>query len=231
MERGGSHPRWGTENALIVFGDGSYLELLAVREGARTDHRLWRRPDGTLRRSGTVSAFALGVTDLSAAVARLRAAGVPCSDPQDGARLRPDGRRLAWRLAFPDAGELPFLIEDVTPRADRVPLPPPGSLNAGTELARVSTVSSDPTRAWAAYEAMLHASPSPSPDATVAVRIGRGEIALRPAYGASEESGVETITLRVPAGAREALPLVELDGVPCLDPDAVGGLRVAVTSG
>ena len=40
----------------------------------------------------------------------------------DGARARPDGVQLQWRSAsLNPAGQLPFIIEDVTPRGLRVP--------------------------------------------------------------------------------------------------------------
>lgn len=229
MERGGSHPRWGTENALIVLGDGTYLELLAIREGADTDHRLWRRPDGTLRARGTFGAFALGVRDLPALIGRLRSAGVPFGDPQPGTRLRPDGQPLEWRLSFADLPELPFLIEDVTPRLHRVPPPPPGSLNAAAALARVSIVSHEPLRAQDALGTLLNAVPIAAQGTTLIARAGGGEIALRPGSGVSEGSGIEAITLRIPKAARGPLPVTDSGGQTWIAPEACGGLQIALT--
>jgi hypothetical protein len=36
-------------------------------------------------------------------------------------RVRQDGERLEWKVAIPLSNELPFLIDDVTPREKRVP--------------------------------------------------------------------------------------------------------------
>jgi hypothetical protein len=44
-----------------------------------------------------------------------------CEGPFPGGRTRPDGIALEWQLAFPTDDVLPFLIEDVTDRALRVP--------------------------------------------------------------------------------------------------------------
>ena len=61
--------------------------------------------------------------ELAATIAALRERGLQPSDAMEGGRARPDGTQLRWRSAsFWQAGrELPFLIEDVTPRALRVP--------------------------------------------------------------------------------------------------------------
>ena len=113
---GGAHPG-GTHNALIAFADGAYIELIAFQDPNATGHR-WHR---YLASGGGLIDFALGSTDLAADVARLTGAGLPY-EPMDGARARPDGVQLQWRSAsVSPAGQLPFIIEDVTPRGLRVP--------------------------------------------------------------------------------------------------------------
>ncbi len=113
--RGGEHPG-GTHNALIAFGDGTYLELIAFADPNATQHR-WHR---FIAAGGGLVDFAMGSTDLVADVARLTAAGLPYR-LMDGARRRPDGVELQWRSASVDpAGLVPFVIEDVTPRGLRV---------------------------------------------------------------------------------------------------------------
>lgn len=230
VQRGGSHPRWGTENALLVLGDGTYLEFLALRDEAAGTHRLWRRPDGTLRPRGTFSAFALGVTDLAAAVARLRRAGIPCSEPETGGRLRPDGRRLTWRLAFSTLPGLPFLIEDITPRHDRVPPPPPGSLNAACTLTGITVTSQERDRVVQAYAALLDRSPGCSPAQADAVRLETVTIVLRASANPATEGDVEEVALGIPASAAAVLPLVRSSDGIVIDPEASGGLRLRVTT-
>jgi len=116
---GGRHPR-ATHNALVCFRDGSYLELIAFWDTAATDHPFHRH----LAAGPSLIAYALGVADLAETVAALRARGIAYGDPVAGARRRPDGAEVVWRMAFAADAErlgLPFLIEDVTDRALRVP--------------------------------------------------------------------------------------------------------------
>ncbi len=228
VERGGAHPRWGTENALLVLGDGTYLEFLAVRAGAQSTHRLWRRPDGTLRSPGTFGAVALAVSDLARTVARLRAAGIPFGDPEPGGRLRPDGREVAWRLAFSAQPDLPFLIEDVTPRSLRVPPPPRGSLNAACALSGITVTSRMRGRAVRAYAALVDRPLERSPGHADRVPVGAVTIAVCDPDGPESDGGVEGITLAIPPSAAAALPLIRSAHGTAVAPEATGGLRIRV---
>lgn len=118
---GGEHTGGATHNALVTFGDGAYLELIAFKEPDRPqDHRWWAK----LAKGEGLVDYALLADDLDAAAERLRAAGSAVEGPLDGGRVRPDGQRVAWRMVVLDGGRgtpLPFLIEDVTPRELRVP--------------------------------------------------------------------------------------------------------------
>jgi len=111
---GGQHPV-ATHNALVAFADGTYLELLAFYEET-PGHRWW----GLL---GLID-FCLRADDLAADTAALRRAGVDMDDPRSFSRVRPDGYTLRWLLSIPRGshrGVAPFLIQDETPRAERVP--------------------------------------------------------------------------------------------------------------
>lgn len=116
---GGEHPGI-SHNALIPFQDGSYLELFAfLRPEGASGHR-W---SPLLETEGGLIDFALQVSDLNDTVDQIRARGLPY-EWIDGSRRRPDGELLAWRtaeLVNGVVGEMPFLIEDVTPRSKRVP--------------------------------------------------------------------------------------------------------------
>ena len=113
---GGRHANGVTHNALVVLEDGAYLELIA-----------WTRPDpgnrwfDVFQRAGEgLVDHALWPEDIAADVAAARARGLDIDDPVDGGRLRPDGERLAWRVARSPAADVPFLCGDVTPRGLRV---------------------------------------------------------------------------------------------------------------
>ena len=116
--RGGRHPI-GSHNALIGLADGAYLELIAFFEPAAT-HR-WRTK---LDQGGGLVDFCMATDDLKADADAFRAAGVPMGDPWPLSRTRPDGYALSWILCtpgVPHGGLAPFLIEDTTPRDERVP--------------------------------------------------------------------------------------------------------------
>jgi len=135
---GGRHAELPTENALIAFADGGYLELLAARTAmsrvaARRlvrgpEWRAWRpRLDAIgrrflphLGRTGVCDLVLRGA-DLGAFAATARSRGIAAEGPLAMGRERPDGRVIAWELLVPDSFELPFLIADVSPREWRVP--------------------------------------------------------------------------------------------------------------
>ena len=114
---GGEHAGGLTHNALVAFADGAYLELIAFHDAfadAAKVHRWWT----VAARGGGWADFALLSDDIAGDARALES--VVTLPVADGGRTRPDGTRLQWRtLAL--AAPLPFLIEDVTPRALRVP--------------------------------------------------------------------------------------------------------------
>lgn len=113
---GGEHPR-GSRNALVVLADGAYLEIIAFSR-PDPDFRWWRVLNSA--GEGFVD-YALLPDDFEADVARTRAAGVEINGPIDGARLRPDGVKIAWTSARPPEPDIPFFVTDFTPRVLRVP--------------------------------------------------------------------------------------------------------------
>ena len=116
---GGRHTGMGTDNALIAFRDGAYLELIGFYE-PRPDHPWW----ATLQSGGGLVAFCSQTDDLAGDAAALRAAGVDMGEPEGRCRTRPDGVEVRWVCAFargPDRGAVPFLIAEETGRDERVP--------------------------------------------------------------------------------------------------------------
>jgi hypothetical protein len=122
---GGPHANGVTHMDLLAFEDGSYVELiapLAAGGGAQGMMSGWA---GLMEGNAGAGAWAVQSGDVHAEAARLRAAGIEVRGPEVGGRKRPDGLALQWETAIvgPDtAGSvLPFVIEDKTPRALRVP--------------------------------------------------------------------------------------------------------------
>jgi hypothetical protein len=117
VQRGGEHPGGITHNALVGFADGSYLELLAFHDlmKAREAKHSWAP---VADRGGGWADFALLSDDVVADAAQL---GDLLTRPtEEGGRTRPDGVQISWRVARLRS-PLPFLIDDVTPRDQRVP--------------------------------------------------------------------------------------------------------------
>jgi catechol 2,3-dioxygenase-like lactoylglutathione lyase family enzyme len=115
---GGQHPV-GSHNALIPFRDGSYIEIIAFYREA-FDHRWWE----PLAKGERFVDFCLQTDDLRGDTGKLRDAGVAINDPVPWSRKRPDGYELKWLLSLATGshrGVAPFLIEDITPRAERIP--------------------------------------------------------------------------------------------------------------
>ncbi len=116
---GGTHANRATENALIIFRDSTYIELLAKTGEAPLPGFVDFSP--LVEQGEGLAGFALRTTDLGADSTHLREQGFAVSAPLPGERQRPDGRTLRWQLATLDAGFAPFLIEDLTPRDWRIP--------------------------------------------------------------------------------------------------------------
>jgi catechol 2,3-dioxygenase-like lactoylglutathione lyase family enzyme len=119
---GGVHPGRGTRNALLALGPDSYLEIMAPdpEQSAPT----WFTQVLTLPEPRLIG-WAAHTADITALARRALAAGFAIDGPHDGARTRPDGKRLNWklfRLRDDRGGLLPFFIEwgrdSVHPAAD-----------------------------------------------------------------------------------------------------------------
>ena len=121
---GGPHSNHASEMALTSFPDGSYLEVMGIQPNAdavAVANHEWAK---FLKGDAGPCAWALRESDLAAEVARLKSAGVPVSGPAGSGRQRPDGVKLEWQTS--NIGDqirgtfFPFLIQDLTPRDQRV---------------------------------------------------------------------------------------------------------------
>jgi hypothetical protein len=114
---GGVHHGGVSHNALVIFADGSYFELIAYRQAA-PDVRWWQ----VLTKAGEGFVdFALLPENTERDVVAARGRGLDLVGPIDGGRVRLDGARLDWQTVRPKTTDLPFWCGDVTPRNLRVP--------------------------------------------------------------------------------------------------------------
>lgn len=151
---GGEHPGRTSHNALVVFADGAYLELIAWRAPAPQE-RWWR----TLQEHGEgLVDFALLPADTAQALADAQARGLhTLHGPVDGGRVRPDGEQLRWSTARHATPDVPFLCGDVTPRRLRVPdgAAERAHPNGATGVAALAVAVHDLRQSLARYRALL----------------------------------------------------------------------------
>ena len=145
---GGEHADGLTRNALLPLRDGAYLELVAFvdLEGERGNVWGWR---GLLPHEGLID-YCAASEDVRGEAERLRGLGFEVEDLGEGGRRLPEGEEIRWRSASirQDGRVMPFLIEDVTPRARRVPGGPAADHpNGATGIARLEISAPDPVKA------------------------------------------------------------------------------------
>jgi hypothetical protein len=137
---GGVHSGGSTHNALVPFPDGSYLELLSTTRSSRLkflfmlkrlrllslyigdDTAINRRLTTDLACGIGIADFCMCAGDLGKEISLLRARGEHFTDPFPGGRRRPDDQEISWLTSVPRTLDLPFLIEDITPRELRLPM-------------------------------------------------------------------------------------------------------------
>jgi len=116
---GGRHPI-GSYNSLIGLADGAYIELLSFYEDS-PNHYWW---DAVHSRGGGLIDFCAQTDDIRSDYAVFQAQGVEMSPLVGLSRVRTDGYPLAWlnnEIYGEHQGLIPFVIEDETPREERVP--------------------------------------------------------------------------------------------------------------
>ena len=117
---GGIHTNGTTHMATLGFADGSYLELISVRQPGQ-QAPVWQHHIAT---NGGLCAWSVSVGDVHKISDRLRTLEMPVDGPRSSRRRRPDGETIEAEIAFVGAegmGSLhPFMITDRTPRENRV---------------------------------------------------------------------------------------------------------------
>lgn len=148
VKRGGVHANRATKNALVVFLDGTYLELLARTDEAPVTGLV----DFSVLLNGDegLVGYALRCDDIEAEVARLKNEGFAVGDIIPGERRRDDGTLIQWKLALIDNGFAPFLIQDVTPRELRISTDPALTTHANRAVGTqgVDVVDNKPAAVW-----------------------------------------------------------------------------------
>lgn len=136
------------EHRLVCFPDGSYLELYAFdRDNPEARSHRWF-PYAELGEGHCD--YSVTTSDLQGVLAAADAVGLPNSGFAEGGKKRLDGQEWILRMTMLGLGitrpELPFVLEDVTPRGIRVSgtVPHP---NGATGIRSVTVVTDDPDAA------------------------------------------------------------------------------------
>ncbi len=114
IEKGGSHPGWGTRNALVGLGIGTYFEIIGP--DPHQPEPLGPRPFliDDLKKARLVT-WAYRHPDPEQAHEILMTLGIQLGPVRSKSRTRPDGTSLSWALTEPQPlvgdGVIPFLID------------------------------------------------------------------------------------------------------------------------
>ena len=176
IEAGGSHPGWGTRNALVGLGAGAYFEII----GPDPD-----QPDPEGPRpfviddldEGRLVTWAFRHPDPEQARELILDLGVQLGPVRSKSRMRPDGSSLSWTLTEPEplvgGGVIPFLIDwGATPH-------PSSLMPSQCTLVRLEGRHPDPGLLWPVLDALgsdLSVSLGPTPGLTALLTTPRGEI-------------------------------------------------------
>jgi hypothetical protein len=124
---GGRHKDGKTENKLIIFGDGSCIELIAFIDDdpeKRKGHYWGNHKFGYFDWALTSSS----PDDIGNINQRIKDANsgidVLYGESKEGAAKFPNGTEIKWAVTLPEnvrRGELPFWFHDITPRGVRIP--------------------------------------------------------------------------------------------------------------
>jgi Glyoxalase-like domain len=111
---GGTHPAWGTRNAILPLSPTTYLELIGPDPGRRPATRPPIFGLATLT-TPCLATWAAKGTHLGLLVAKALTRGLRLGLPAPGTRQQADGTTLSWELTDPlqvvERGLVPFFID------------------------------------------------------------------------------------------------------------------------
>ncbi|KAF8437586.1 glyoxalase-like domain-containing protein [Boletus edulis BED1] len=139
---GGAHAGGLSSNALVILGDGAYLELISFTHPAshypigspdrqRRDSGPWAHKDPGWIDFAFLGSSATSIAHIINTRAERDHSEIHYTLETPGGRTRTDGRVLEWVITGTEDDELrgtvPFFCGDVTPREWRVPVEPPSN--------------------------------------------------------------------------------------------------------
>jgi hypothetical protein len=176
---GGVHFRGVSENNLIFFKDGTFIELLTLRKSfnakmLRMLHRTklfkkwqysakygvaYRFYNRAIEQPDGLTDFCLLVDDPSANYERIQQAGVFLTDMLHAGRKKTDGSIVSWQMFAPYIADLPFLRSDYVPKAE-LPSSATDHANGIMGISAIHQLALDFKDSLSKYVSLLGAAPS-----------------------------------------------------------------------
>ncbi len=148
-QQGGTHPAWGTRNAILALGTQIYLEIM----GPDPDRSFSRNRPFHIDHleEPALATWVARSDDLQSVVEIGSQVGVELGEIQSANRRRPDGSLLAWRMtdlfANRENGMIPYFIDWGSSSH------PAQSAPTGCVLKELKALHTDPARIKAMLEA------------------------------------------------------------------------------
>lgn len=195
---GGVHAGGISHNALIHFQDGTFIELLAIRSGSRSQFLKQMHNKGLLKTYQQVAKYGIahrfygrildlkepreGITDFcllteQEAHQQIQMQGVPLTPAFQAGRLRPDGQMVNWQMYTTIEDILPFFRTDYVPKVTRDPAAMKHQNGVeGTQKTVLFT--SDYVQAVARYQLLLPEAGMKKTDEATTFTLANGHIEL-----------------------------------------------------
>jgi hypothetical protein len=218
VSKGGKHDNKLTENALIHFENGTFLELLALQKTWKLQLLKWflrislRKfnfdtyrsiPDVKMRFAARALLNQSGVIDFCllaknglADYEEIKNRNLPLTPAVEMKRLRPDGITLKWHIFAPHEGFLPFAMTPYQPpfKPDSANLAHPNGAK-GFEKVTVHTTHFESI--VEKYERLLGITPTEKTKNQALFQLERGSITILNSYG-NTGSGIGFIEVSPP---------------------------------
>jgi len=112
--RGGRHPQYGTHNAQLSLGPGTYLEIIARDPDLPAPQR-GVFVDMPAQADSYLITWVFRTDNIQETAAAAHDAAIGIGPVESGSRIKPDGSEIRWQLtdpyAMPMGGAVPFLID------------------------------------------------------------------------------------------------------------------------
>ncbi|OJJ20210.1 hypothetical protein BKI52_17220 [marine bacterium AO1-C] len=215
---GGAHAGGISRNALIHFQDGTFLELLVMETGGRTQLLKQMYTSGLLKNYQTTAKYGMayrfygrtldlggpppnreGMTDFclladheAGDYSKMQSQNVALTPPYEASRLRPDGQTVSWKMytALDDA--LPFFRTDYYPKITR-PAAALQHANGVTGTQKIILFVEDYSAAVQSYQQLFKDNPSQQTEDSLIFTLNNGIVEIIDAKNTSRKEDLALV--------------------------------------